>query len=60
MNDLIPITSKAGYAGKPIYDVLSERIKLLELMLIGRGFSAPIERTGKRLDILSRLRLVNR
>lgn len=53
---LIPITTRAAYEGKHIYEILIERLLRLEQMLIGRGFEGPVPRIQFHLRILERLR----
>jgi hypothetical protein len=52
---LIPVTTRAAYEGKHIYQILIERLVRLEHMLIGRGFQSPVPRIQFHLRILERL-----
>jgi hypothetical protein len=54
--ELIPITPKAGWAGRPIYDILVDRLSRLERVLMARGFDDPVPRIQFHLSILRRLR----
>src|SRR5579872_2185129 len=52
---LIPITSPAGWLGKPIYENLIERLVRLELVLIGLGVARAVPRLQYHLATLRRL-----
>ena len=53
---LIPITTREGYNNKHIYQILIDRLILLEHMLVGRGFKGPIARIQFHFRILEELR----
>ena len=55
-NQLLPITTRAGYAGKHIYEILTDRLLALQSMLGSYGFTSPIHRIRIHLEILKRLR----
>lgn len=51
----MPITSRAAWAGKSIYEILIERLTRLEAILVAQGFSSPIARIRFHLEILCHL-----
>lgn len=53
---LIPVTTRAAYTGKHIYEILAERLIRLEQMLTGRGFEGPIPRIQFHLRTLKRVK----
>lgn len=53
---LVPITSRAGWEGQHIYDILTDRLRRLERVLVANGFEEPISRIQFHLDTIQQLR----
>jgi hypothetical protein len=54
-NALVPVTPRAGWHGRHIYDILIERLERLERVLVVHGFQDPVPRIQFHLKILQRL-----